>query len=438
MLSSTCHSLQTHVKVIVRTGIVVCLALGLTTSCERGPVVAAPQSENTYRSANAPRHREKPYVLVISLDGYRYDYTDLYEAPNLRRFANTGIRAEALIPGYPPDTFPNHYGIATGMFPGTHGIVGNSFFDRARGARYRLGDAESVQDGSWYGGAPLWVAAEQQGMLAASYFWVGSEADIQNTRPTYYHQYEASVPHSERIESVLEWLEYPDAYRPHLITLYFSSIDTAAHRSGTTSSELQTAIRNLDRQLGSLFDRVATLGIAINIFVVSDHGMIDLDPGRIIYLDRLVDLTGARVVGLGAHSYLYVDDARRASDLYADLKAQERNYRVYRRGETPETWHADHGRFGDIVIQADAPYSIRLERTRGSFSAAGHGYDPHQYPQMHGIFYASGPDLAESTVIPSFENVHIYPLIMRILGLEVPAGIDGRLEVLRGILRAPF
>ena len=427
-------TLRNTMKAALRRGLLIGLALALTPGCEQSPITAS-QLETTYPKANALGHGDKPYVLLISLDGYRYDYTDIYAAPNLKRFAQGGVRAESLIPGYPSETFPNHYAIATGMYPGTHGIVANDFFDRARGARYSLGNIETVEDGTWYGGTPLWVAAEQQGMVTASYFWVGSEADVQGVRPTYYKPYDSSVPHVERIESVLEWLSYPNEYRPHLIILYFSAVDSAGHASGTGSPELQRAIEGLDSQLGSLFDEIETLNLDINVFVVSDHGMIDLDPEKIVYLDDLVDLRGVRVIGSGAHSFLYIDDDRRRSETYSELKSQEDNYRVYRREDTPNHWHFTHERVGDLVVEAQAPYAIRSRRMTGGLSAAAHGYDPRRFPEMQGIFYAKGPSLLEETAIPSFENVHIYPLIMELLGLEIPEEIDGSLSVLEGILR---
>ncbi len=421
-------------KKLLRIGIAFSV-LCLTWGCDQPPV-AASQSETTYGRANAPQHLDKPYVLLISLDGFRHDYTDLYDAPNLESFASKGVRADSLIPSFPSDTFPNHYGIATGMYPGTHGIVANSFFDRERGSEYSLGDIETVEDGSWYGGTPLWVAAEQQGMVSASYFWVGSEADVQQVRPTYYHRYDGSVPHSDRIDAVMEWLSYPREYRPHLITLYFSAVDSVGHDQGTASSELREAIERLDRQLGSLFDRIDQLDdIDINVFVVSDHGMTDLDPEKIIYLKDLIDLGGIRVVGTGDHSFLYVDDAGRRSELFSELKAQENNYRVYRREDTPESWHLTNERIGDIVVEANPQYSIRLQETNAQLQAASHGYDPYRLGDMHGIFYAQGPQIIREASVPSFENIHIYPLLMEILDLEIGEEIDGNLSVLEGILR---
>ena len=136
---------------------------------------------------------------MVSIDGFRHDYTEIYDAPNLKRFAEDGVRAESLIPSYPSVTFPNQYTLVTGMYPGNHGIVANDFIDRARGDRYNLRDPSAILDRSWYSGTPLWVAAEQQGMLSASYFWVGSEADIQGVRPTYLEKYDQSVPNRLRV-----------------------------------------------------------------------------------------------------------------------------------------------------------------------------------------------------------------------------------------------
>lgn len=413
----------------LRVALLAVLGVGLAACAE----AAAPEPQ--FARANAEEQQGKPYVLLISLDGFRHDYLDIHDAPNLERWASDAVRAESLVPGYPSDTFPNHYAIATGMHPGTHGIVSNDFVDRTRDARFRLGDRDAVEDGGWYGGTPLWVAAERAGMVAASYFWVGTEADIQGVRPSYYHTYDGSVTQAERVRTVLEWFSWPEAYRPHLVTLYFSAIDSAAHDYGTRSVDLASAIARLDARLGDLFDGLDALDFGVNVFIVSDHGMIDVDPERVIHLDDIVDLQGVRVIGSGSHSLLYVDGETRVETLYRALKNAESGYRVFRSGETPEAWMATHPRFGDLIVAADAPYSIRFRNMRGAVSGGAHGYDPGRHPEMHGIFFAKGPELVDATTIPSFENIHIYPLVMRILGLEIAQDIDGRLDVLQGILR---
>jgi len=193
-----------------------------------------PQQQTTERR-NQPAQQDRPYVVMVSLDGFRYDYAEQYQAPHLLRLAQEGASASAMLPSYPSKTFPNHYTLVTGLYPARHGLVGNTFYDSEKADMYRIRDREKVEDGSWYGGTPLWVLAEQNGMLAASYFWVGSEADVQGVRPSYWYPYDGDVPHGERVRQVIEWLELPPAQRPHLITCYFSVVDSRGHQIGRAS-----------------------------------------------------------------------------------------------------------------------------------------------------------------------------------------------------------
>src|SRR5271154_781367 len=197
------------------------LAAGLLAVASYGqaisPVITADHGPN------APQQLSKPYVILVSLDGFRYDYPKRYGAPHLQQLAAHGASApDGMIPAYPSITFPNHYTIATGLYPEHHGIVANAFYDPDRDSVYSSRDPQSVTDGAWYGGTPLWGLAEQQGMRSASFFWIGSEAEIQGTRPSYYLKYDGSVPNAKRVEQVLAWLRLPPERRPHFITLYYN------------------------------------------------------------------------------------------------------------------------------------------------------------------------------------------------------------------------
>jgi predicted AlkP superfamily pyrophosphatase or phosphodiesterase len=123
---------------------------------------------------------------LISADGFRYDYAKKYHANTLLELSSQGVSAASMITSFPSLTFPNHYTIVTGLYPAHHGIVDNSFYDRNRKEFYSMANHKAVGDGTWYGGVPLWVLAEQQQMLTASFYWVGTEADIMGVRPTYY------------------------------------------------------------------------------------------------------------------------------------------------------------------------------------------------------------------------------------------------------------
>jgi len=155
--------------------------------------------------SNGPEQQEKPYVILISADGFRYDYAEKYKAEHLLALANEGVKAASMVPSFPSVTFPNHYTIVTGLYPSHHGLIDNSFYDRNL-KRFYSYKGKTASEGTWYGGTPLWVLAEQQKMVTASYFWSGSEAAIQNTYPTYYYKFNQVTPIDKRIAAVVDWL----------------------------------------------------------------------------------------------------------------------------------------------------------------------------------------------------------------------------------------
>lgn len=383
---------------------------------------------------------ERPYVIVVSVDGMHPEFLERVPTPNFDRLAASGVAAEALIPVYPSKTFPNHYTIATGLYADRHGLVDNSFYDPELDAMYRLRDREAVRDGRFYGGEPIWVTAERQGVTTASYFWVGTEAPVQGVQPTYFRYFDGSVPNEARVDTVLYWLSLPEVERPNLVMLYFSEPDATAHDHGPAAAEVDSMVMEIDGVLGRLLDGVAALPVAeqVHVVVVSDHGMAEVPEGNVIVLEELVDLTGVRVVYNTTQVLLYFDgqEARR-QEVLATLRERLENARVYPRDETPARWHyRDNPRIGDLVVVAELGWVLRWPGG-GAFTARGmHGWDPH-LPEMQGIFMAAGPRLRMRETVPAFESVHIYPLLARLLDLEPATGIDGRLETISHLLRAP-
>lgn len=379
---------------------------------------------------------ERPYVVLVSIDGFRHDYAALHGAPNLDRIARQGVRAAALIPPYPSRTFPSHYAIATGMYPEHHGIVDNSFFDPRRRLRFRYSDKQTGGDGSWYGGTPLWVLAEQQGVRSATFFWPGADAEIKGKRPSAWFPYDESVPNQRRIDQVLEWLKAPEAERPHFITAYFSVVDQAGHRYGPEAPETRAAVAEVDTQIGRLLDGLASLDLPVYLFVVSDHGMLAVTEA--VSLGKDADFAGFEIApGAGSLLMLYSEDSGLVARTLERLnRAGGGRYRAYRREETPGYLHYNEGyRIGDIVVTATAPVVLYIGAPPAPV-AGEHGYDPYQFEPMRGIFYAQGPGLKQGLETYPFEGVNLYPLIAHLLRLELPPGVDGSLDVLRGILAA--
>ena len=103
------------------------------------------------------------YLLLVSFDGFRYDYPDITDTPNFDRLAHEGVKAESLIPIFPSLTFPNHYSIVTGAYSGTHNITGNIFHDKQSGETYNFHDSNTVRDPKFYHVEPIWVTAKKTG-----------------------------------------------------------------------------------------------------------------------------------------------------------------------------------------------------------------------------------------------------------------------------------
>ncbi|WP_206156235.1 alkaline phosphatase family protein [Chitinophaga fulva] len=384
---------------------------------------------------NSASQQTKPYVIMISIDGFRYDYAEKHHAQNLLRLSGQGVRATAMQPSFPSLTFPNHYTLATGMYPAHHGLVDNHFYDRKRDAIYKVGNRDAVEDGTWYGGLPLWILAEKQQMVSASYFWVGTESAIQNIRPTYYFKYQEKTGIDQRIQQVVNWLQLPVEQRPHLITFYFPEVDHMGHSYGPDSDSVKNAVQFVDAAIGRMQEAVNKLNLPVNFIIVSDHGMLRVDTERTLSLPDSPALKPLRIVPGGEKIMLYGNNEADIKTAYDFLKQHENHYTVYLKKETPERWHYGqedvYNRIGDIVVVAEANYAFGMPGKK--MHPGHHGFD-NNLTDMNAIFMAWGPAFKTNTRIATFENIHVYPLVARILGLDITQPIDGKIEVLEPVL----
>lgn len=386
---------------------------------------------------NAPAQQQKPYVILISADGFRYDYLDKYAAENLQRLSGKGVRAEAMIPSFPSVTFPNHYTLVTGLYPSHHGLVGNSFYDPAKSDSYSMGNKQKVRDSSWYGGTPLWVLAEQQQMLSASMFWVGSEAAVKGVRPTYSYNYTEEIPVSRRIAIIKGWLSLPEAERPHLITFYLSEPDHAGHRYGPDAPETAHAVKMVDSVVNALTAAVKETGLPVNFVFVSDHGMTAVDREHPIPMPTAIDPAKFIIPSSGTMVDLHAKDKADIMPVHEQLKKTEgSDYKVYLKGNVPSYLHYGAGddrfnRIGDILLVPEWP-KVFSNRKPG---AGYHGFDPKVAKDMQATFLAWGPLFKQGLKIPAFENVNVYPMIAELLKLKIGEAVDGKAATLHGILK---
>lgn len=390
--------------------------------------------------AHAANKNARSIVLLISLDGFRFDYAEKYNARNLIAFGKRGVHAKAMLPSFPTTTFPNHYTIATGLYPANHGIVENSFWDPDMKALFRFNDPKLAGNPKFWGGTPLWVLAEKQGVTAAAYFWPGTDYEISGKRPTYWYPFDGKTKKEIQINQVIDWLKLPETKRPNFMTVYFSDADHAGHDHGPDSDETRAAVLELDQALGSLFTQIKHLKVPVNIFVVSDHGMTNVEP--MIDLGKLANFEGVQTAGSGTNFQVYSEDVRKLDEIYVALtRVPDPRFAVYRKADIPPRLHyANNSRIGDLVVLSQQRVIVgvvdpkRPPRTAPPMKGT-HGFDLALVPEMRAIFYAAGPNLKTGVTIEEFENIHVYPLIAKLLRLQVRDTIDGDLNVLAPILK---
>ena len=414
-----------------------CIFLKATAGAQEAPQKPDTTQKIVTGRTNSITQQKKPYVILISADGFRYDLAEKYQAKNLLKLSDGGVQAAYMQASFPSLTFPNLYSIVTGLYPSHHGIVDNSFYDEKKQLAYTMGNRKAVSDSSWYGGTPLWVLAEKQQMLTASFYWVASESAIQGVRPTYYYIYNEAIPIDQRIETVKNWLQLPEDKRPHFITFYFPEVDHQEHRFGVDSKEAIDAVHFVDESVGKLVRAVDSTNLPVNFIFLSDHGMMNIDTTSFLSLPAVVDTGQFRIVAGLTVVHLYAKDSSAIAPAFAVLKKQAMGYVPYLATDMRPDWHYSKqddrfDRIGDIILVADPPKVFNINHRR--LPAAEHGYDPFD-GEMRASFYAWGPAFEPHKKIDGFENVNVYPLIAEILGLKNTEAIDGKPEVLQSILK---
>jgi alkaline phosphatase D len=401
------------------------LCPGLGQAADVAPVRHEPNPPNSKKA------RKAHYVVMVSLDGFRWDYATKWGAPHLLKMAEEGASApEGMLPSFPSLTFPNHYTLVTGLYPSHHGIVDNEFLDPARNyEEYYYKTPEKATDGSWYGGVPLWSLAEKQGMRSAAMFWVGSESKIAGERPSYWVPFDDKFDDEKRVAQVMEWLALPEAERPHLITLYYSNVDHAGHDFGPDSEECRDAVHHMDALMGELEDKLKATGLPVDMVVVSDHGMVKFADRHWVALDKLVDMKGAKNFGQN----IYPESEGEKERIYEGLKGlNDPRFTAYRLKDVPKNLDVSpNPREGDPVVVPLELYPIMVHAKVAEVKGVGgHGFDPARVPEMKAIFYAEGPDVKPGVKVASFSNVDVYDFVCGMLGLK-PAKNDGEKKVLK-------
>jgi predicted AlkP superfamily pyrophosphatase or phosphodiesterase len=401
-------------------------------------LLAACAARSAVPVAPVASNGDRPLVILVSFDGWRWDYETKAPTPNFHRLAARGVRA-GLIPVYPSKTFPNHYTIATGLYPGHHGMVANVIRDPATGRVFRRTDLAEARDPMWWGGEPIWNVARRAGLVAATMFWIGSEVPVGGMQPNYWREFDETVMSAARVDQVLEWLDLPAAARPSMICLYLNETDDMGHWYGPDSAQLRDAVERTDEQLGRLGGGLERRGLIdrANIVVVSDHGMAATSADRVIYPDDYLAPGDAEIVDINPTLGVVPAPGREAAVARALLRARP-HLKMYRREDTPRSWRLrDQPRVPPLtgvadegwVVLSHAAFNDYWKRSR---TGGQHGYDP-SLESMRGVFAAAGPAFRRGRRVAAFENVSVYNVLARVLGVRPPPN-DGDPGVLRAVL----
>jgi predicted AlkP superfamily pyrophosphatase or phosphodiesterase len=374
---------------------------------------------------------KKPYVVLVSMDGFRWDYTKHFKLQNLEKIAKQGVHAKSMRPSYPSKTFPNHYSIVTGLYPDHHGIINNVFYDSNLNESFSL-STSAKNDSRFYGGNPIWNVAEQQGVKTASFFWPGSDTD--QKRPSIYKKYDDKISYETRIDTVLKWLQLPEKQRPHLITLYFDEPDHTGHNFGPLSPENKKIIIKMDSIMGELSSKLDQLSIGkeINLIIVSDHGMTDIsNDKKVAILDYLKPewLDYKAVI----NPIMSLQAKPGCQDSISRALKKVPHIKFWEAGNLPKRLHyGTNPRVHDFVIEAKKGYSL-IKNSTQNIKGGTHGYD-NRAKDMQAIFYAKGPAFKINKEVSSFQNVSIYPLIAKILDLKIDE-VDGKFSEVSNMLK---
>lgn len=363
----------------------------------------------------------KKTTIVISCDGFRWDYSEMYDTPFLDLMARQGVKGE-LVPSFPSKTFPNHYTLATGLRPEHHGIIANSFLNRATGARFSLSNPKTKYDARFYHGEPLWLTAQRQGLHTAVFYWPGSDVAVGGHYPDLWHSYDEK-PHltfTQRVDGIMQQLTAKKS--PDLIMAYFEEPDASGHSYGPQAKQTRAAVENIDSLLGSLWTRIGKAGLQdqVNLVVVSDHGMTWFTPSRQITVGRYLHKDWYQSIEGNLPANIYAAQRWQQDSIVAAL-SHVAHLHVWRKADIPQWLHYQSDpNIGDVLVLPDEGFLFTDETCHDE---GVHGFDP-AYSDMHALFRAVGPDVRVGENIGAFSNTAVYALVCRLLGIS-PAPNDG-------------
>lgn len=413
-------------------------------------------------------------MIVISLDAVgQRDMDYIRTLPNFRRLLGNAAVCEHVKSVYPTLTYPAHTSIVTGLYPVHHGIVNNiklqpgrpkpdwfwhrkyvrstTLYDEAAKKGMRCAALlwpVTAGSGIAYNLPEIWANRPWQRQLAVSFFngSKGYQLDLQS-RFGYMRQGTRQPMLDNFVQDSMIYTL--SQYRPDLMLVHLTDVDTNRHMSGVENEGIRKALRRHDRRIGELLDKLEELGMEenTNLVVLGDHCQLDCEtivyPNYIFRRKGWITVKDGRLAdwrvwaqNCDGSCYIYMKDREdrqlrgRVAELLKTLAKDSRSgiEKIYTASEA--------ARMG-----ADSRCTFMLEAKKGYFFQGGmdkftepvkplafeenssmqmatHGYHPDK-PGYETIFIATGPDFRPGARCRQMSLVDEGPTLAKVLGVDL-------------------
>ncbi|XP_060116994.1 ectonucleotide pyrophosphatase/phosphodiesterase family member 7-like [Heteronotia binoei] len=390
------------------------------------------------------RQERSHKLLLISFDGFRWNYDQDVITPNLDILVKEGVKAKYITPPFVTMTSPSHFTTITGRWIEDHGVIHNMMFNPETLRKYSHKATQNMTEWWDNGVLPLWITAQNQGKKTASFHYPGGGANysgqsIQRSLvEAFDHPDSNETEWRENIDIVMNWFTQEDF---DFVTLYYGEPDKVGHNYGPETENRKVIIQQIDRTIGYLRAAIEKYGLNdnLNVIITSDHGMTtvkkkpDVEEILLINYIKFKDLVKFDILDYGGFGMILPKPGKE-EEIYQALKKAHTHLNVYKKEEFPEKFHyAKHERILPILLYGDSGYSVN-----GRFilyiNKGDHGFD-NQHPDMRTIFRAFGPDFKKDYLAEPFDSIHIYPLMCHLLGVQ-PEANNGSLAFTQDMLRS--
>jgi len=401
------------------------------------------------------------HLLLIFLDGFRYDYLSSGSTPFLYDMARKGFYAklETLL-GFSAGI---HASIWSGTKPRTHGKWTKYFYEPYTPRSYlchlfNFLPLKTIKSGikvmyqSYLGRDPSllpglppclsslfreesWLADTHENYVRHfenNSLRVSTLFDIlrKNCIPYSFHFYRIN---QAREKQILLGSALYEGNVCHVSLIYIDSIDKVGHIHGPHSAKVGEELKKLDTTLSKLVEKLS-FEDDLHITLFSDHGMTQVQRfANIQGLLKNPDLT------LGK-DYIAFHDATLSRFWFRSNSAKEKlistlsavSFGKILKDQDLKTYGIDFNKndkrkFGELIFLVDPGVYIfpnYLHCTYALYHKASHGYDP-KHESSYGAFLYCGPLNDRFKDIEKISILDILPTILDILDIPVSATCDG-------------